>query len=175
MGARVKEIRELTDADLGQGGPFLDSDKNAPNAALYGILWNRPADYVEIVRLVAVSFDNIVPAVWKNKRDTSASILFMIRCTAQVVARAPYRVTDFGETKKYVVGSVYNPLISSYTLTTDVGPTEEKQMEVHFYGEAELRRIQRQQWELVSLRLDKSLTSEEEYASLSEAELASRS
>ncbi len=158
---RIKEIRELDDSDLGQGGPFYRSPES--ELPLYGILGKSPDEYVEIHRLEAVSFDELVTAVWKDKQPTTARILFMIRCKARVRARAPYLATYDGG-KKYKVGISSSGHIGTiiYNSATEP-PTEEREMPFHLYGEAQLQKTG-EQWELASLRIDKSLSSDEDLA-----------
>jgi hypothetical protein len=167
---RVTEIRELSDSDLGQSGPFYRLAEDQKD--LYGILGKPPETYVEIYRLDSVSFDEVVTAVWKDKQAGTARILFMIRCKALVQARAPYLATYDGG-KHYRLG-VPQPYGFSITLGQAAqNPTEEREMPVHLYGEVHLQKIDHR-WALESLRIDKSLSSEEEYDELFQADAISR-
>jgi len=170
---RIKEIRELDDSDLGQNGPFWRSTEDEP--ALHGILGTKsPDEYVEIHRLDAISYDEIVRAVWKNKQLTSARILFIVRCKARVRARAPYLATYDGG-KKYKLGvSSYNSITTVFLNQAAEPPTEEREMPFQLYGEASLMKAANSShWILASLRIDKSLPSNEELEELYQAGMIS--
>ena len=107
-----------------------------------------------------MALDKIETAVWKQKQNATATILFMIRCTARVLARAPYLAT-YNTEKKHPVGV---PSFVAFSLTQP--PTEQKEMEFYLYGEAQLQKVNDSEWNLVSLRLDKSLSSEEDSTAL---------
>jgi hypothetical protein len=164
---KIAEIHELTDADLGQGGPFLEPDDKADYLSpMLGI--KSPKEYVEIHRIKSVTYSEIGTAVWQLKNEQDATILFTIHCEAHVLARAPYLVT-YTRTKKYVVGASPTMLDLAFT----GAPTEEKTMKVHLFGKAKLERVTTGPWRLTSLTLDKSLPSEEDYKALWGAELYS--
>jgi hypothetical protein len=162
---RVMEIRELSDFDLGQAGPFYRFGDGEPK--LYGILGGKaPEEYVEIQRLDSVSFDGVVTAVWKDKQPATARILFMIQCKATVRARAPYLATYDGG-KKYKLGVPTSPFSLVVSQSHD-GPTEEREMPFHLYGEVHLQKRDHG-WALASLRIDKSLGSDGQYDELFQA------
>ena len=167
---RIKEIREFSDSDLGQSGPYHRVAEG--EETLYGILWRQPEDYVDIQRLESVAFDKVATAVWKNKQPTTARILFVIRCKAQVRARAPYLATYDGG-RKYKVGVPSHGIIGTAVFSTGLEPpTEEREIPFRLYGEAQLQKSGNQ-WALASLRIDKSLSSDEEYEELFQADIVS--
>jgi hypothetical protein len=167
MSAYVAEIRELSDADLGQSSLLWTRDEKA--GVIYPTLARNPDKYVEIQRLDSVSFDRVITGVWKKKEATTATILFFIRCTAQVTARAPY-LASYSSEKKYTVGSTVAQ--SGYIVSLGPGPSESREMEFFLYGEAQLERAQDSQWALASLRVDRSPPSEEDTQKMIEVELA---
>jgi hypothetical protein len=167
MVAKVSEIRELSDSDLGQGGPFITPKPG--EIPQFSFLAKNLNEYVDIQKVLSASFEKLVTVVWKQKLENKGTILFMIQCVAKVLARAPYLGTYMTK-KNYVIGGATPLGFGMFT-----APTEEKDLQFYLYGEAQIQRSDGDQWKLNSLRLDKSLDSEEEYNALSEADLASLS
>lgn len=67
--ARVREIRDLDDSDLGQSGPFIEHQENDAFNSTLGFLFKSPRDYVDIQRINSISFDHVETAVWKEKQE----------------------------------------------------------------------------------------------------------
>ena len=144
---RVREIRELTEADLGQG--FA--------ARLAG---RSPEQVHEVLSL---SFTDVESALWKDKDKPASRILFKIRCDARVNVREPTDSSHF-EYPKYTVGG-------GITLASYIGPgmVTEKTLPARFYGEAEF--VSRDEsWELKNLKIDRRPPEGEDLVMLSWAQ-----
>lgn len=156
ISARVNETRELTDRDLGQ-------------YYILHMFGNPKADYVDIKRVESISFDQITSAVWKDKDKNASRILFGCRCNANVVARAPHLRAFSDESRRHKIGQPSPPsgiFVGSFDL--DSGPTERKTLPFQMYGQANFL-CKGGDWQLESLRLDKSPHSPEELDTLMEA------
>jgi hypothetical protein len=153
--SKIEQVKELSDWDLGQ----------TITVGLYGDL---KEGYVDIRSVESVTFDRISSAVWKDKDREASRILFSCRCNANVVANAPHLRVFSDQSRRHRVGQPSQQQIWFASSSWDSGPTEKKTLPFQMYGEAHLNRDGKD-WRLESLRLDKSLPSEEELNALIEA------
>ncbi len=155
ISAQVSAIRELTDSDMRIGG-------------IYGLLGgSRTLDQGETVEKVhSLVFDAIESAIWKDTDKPISRILFRIRCTANVTTSTRFW-NPLLASSRYVVGG-------EKQLSDSLGifaPRQEKEraLRVRLYGEAQFKRVE-EDWELSSLKIDKSPPGPEELAALHRGE-----
>jgi hypothetical protein len=92
-------------------------------------------------------------ALWKDADKHKSRILFKIRCLANVIATPQSSLWTFVPTTFPVGGGKQSGIRQSVFDSLSPG---EKQVPVKLYGEAQLERADGD-WQLVSLRVDKSL------------------
>jgi len=140
LSERIQEIKELTESELGQG----------PLAALSG-----DETRLDIQELRSLAFDDVESALWKDRDKDKSRILFRVRCRARVIARERPGYFSWNPTSFSVGGgkTSVNRLAALASLNT---PSIEKDLPVSLYGEAQLER-QNEDWQLVGLKVDKSL------------------
>lgn len=150
---KIAEIREITDRDLAQGFRWGLEMKEFEQEGLY-------IRYVRSIR-----FERVDSAIWKGKDTSTPLILFRCLCGVTLVIPAPYRVTPSTEPRRFKIGETPSTMLS-FNLTAG-GPTfeqtEERQLPFILYGVAELQKPSRtgENWELVDLKVEKSVPSEE--------------
>ncbi|HEV2297875.1 MAG TPA: PIN domain-containing protein [Candidatus Acidoferrales bacterium] len=156
--AKVMEIKELTDADLGQRDAFH---------AFYGM--TERSNTIDIKTVKSVAFDQVNSAAWKETNGETCRILFDCLCKANVIVRVPYVSPFWAQPKRYKIGEVPTPDL--YNTILSLGQSdrmEEKTLPFLLYGQASFRR-DNNEWQLVSLRLDKSPPWDDEFAALTKA------
>lgn len=134
----LQQVRELTENDLGQG----------PLSALFG---NK--ERLNIQELRSLTFDDVESALWKDADKDKSRILFKIRCLANVIATPQPSFVSWNPTTFWVGGGKQ----SDFRLSLfDSIPPVQREVPVSLYGEAQLEKAGGD-WELVSLKVDKSL------------------
>ena len=156
IAGQISEIRELTEADLGQ--------------RTIGVFLGTSTQSLDIRAIHSIRLDRIDSAIWKDKDRSVSKILFRCLCKATVIIRAPYRGTIFNETRSFRVGEPHRSSVFSVA-STGYEPTEQEELPFHVYGAAEFERAE-SDWKLLHMRIDKSLPSKEEYYALAAAEIS---
>lgn len=154
IAASIDQIRELSESELGQG-------------LLTATL--APKEYQDIRGVKSVSFVAVDSAIWKDKDKQTSRILFRSLCKAIVLIAAPYLRPILGTERRFEVGERASSTLYFNTSTSE--PTEQKELQLHFYGTAEFERSG-SDWRLTRMRIEKSLPSEEEYYALVDAALS---
>jgi hypothetical protein len=145
---QVSQIRELNDFHMGIGtiAQLLGGSKTV-----------QPGESIEKVN--SLTFDRIESAVWKDDDKLASRILFRARCTASVtlsISPMPF----YAPASKYLVGGGKQGF-SSFLNSFSPKQEREKEISIRLYGEANLKRRNDEEWELVSMQVDKSLGQEE--------------
>jgi hypothetical protein len=165
IAAKISEIREVTDRDLGQG-------------FLWSLMTKEEQEGLDIRSVRSIELEGIDSAIWKHKGAAVSQILFRCQCKVTVVVPAPYRLQPFDEPRRFKVGEPppspglinYTGLVSYKSLE----PTEERKLPFSIYGAAEFQRqVPDADWRLVTINIDKSVPSEE-YDALIAAALSQR-
>ena len=160
---KIAEIREITDRDLGQG-------------FRWGLMREFEQEGLDIRNVQSIAFQRVDSAIWKERNSATPRILFRCLCKATVIIRAPYRVTPLTEPRRFEIGESPSPPGLTYNVLTGVGATfartEERELPFTLYGVAEFQRPSEAgaHWQLVGLRVDKSVPSEE-FDALTAAEI----
>jgi hypothetical protein len=161
--AKIVEVRELTDRDLGQN-------------LRWALITKADQESLAVRGVRSIRFERIDSAIWKDKDKLVSRILFRCLCKVTVMVRAPQEVVLPAEPRRFKIGErpTQSGIVASYTAdfaTPYYEPTEEKELPFDIYGVAELRRDEKSlDWELLSLNLDKSVPAEE-YQALVAAEI----
>lgn len=152
---KIAEIREITDRDLGQGFRWGPGMKEFEQEGL------------DLRYVRSISFERVDSAIWKDSDTSTPLILFRCLCRATVVIRSPYRVTPLTQPRRFKIGETPSTTFVSYNVLTAVGATfeqtEERDLPFTLYGVAELLKPSQanENWELVDLKVEKSVPSEE--------------
>jgi hypothetical protein len=139
--AGVREVRELSEIDLGQG-------------VLARELGGSEGERLDIERVVSLEFDAINSAVWKDREKPVSRILFNIDCKARVLASpqaffwSPANFTIGGEKRQIPFWEVNRR-----------EPPNEREIPVQLYGEAKFENVDNH-WRLNSLKVERSFSEE---------------
>lgn len=141
IAASVQSVKELSEINLGQG-------------PLAGVLSGREGKRLDIERVIALTFNDVDSAVWKDREDTTSRILFKANCTAKVLA-TPQSFPGY-QYSTFEVGGEKNESKSSWWWGQTVKPSEHE-VPVQLYGEATLTESGND-WKLNDIKLDTSVS-----------------
>lgn len=140
--AGVREVRELSEIDLGQSGLAL-------------ALGGSERERLDIERVVSLDFDAINSAVWKDREEPVSRILFKIDCKARVLASPQAFFWPAGPT--FTIGGEKRQIPFGDWNRRE--PPSEREIPVLLYGEARFEKVDND-WHLISLKVERSFSEE---------------
>lgn len=142
--ARVQDVRELSEVDLGQSG-FTK--------ALSG---RQGEQELDIARVISLEFKEISSAAWQGSDEPVSKVFFKVECTAHVLA-SPRRFY-WPQRPTFAVGGEKRE-IPFWGTPIEREPPAEHAIPVQLYGEATFERRE-DDWHLSSMKLEKSFSEE---------------
>jgi hypothetical protein len=156
--SKIAEIRELTDGDLGQN-------------LRWALMTAAEQENLIIKGIRSIRFGRIDSAIWKDQDKSLSRILFRCLCKVTIIIRAPLRTDSVAEPRRFKIGEpppAPSWILNSTAVAYNTGiyeptePTEERELPFDVYGVAELQRGEQSlDWELLSIKMDKSVLAEE--------------
>jgi hypothetical protein len=133
LDSKIGEIRELSSTDFG---------------GLFGTIKGEDGQTLSIDKVLAVEFQEIESAIWKEAEGATSRVLFRVKCRAKVVASNPYSM--FADFPTYLIGG--DAVHKLQTMNTD---KRETTVPVWFYGHAVFDRAYGD-WTLKDLQIDRT-------------------
>jgi hypothetical protein len=139
---RVREVRELSEIDLGQ--------------SILGLgLGGSERERLDIERVVSLDFKGIDSAVWKDRKESLSRILFKIDCTARVLASAQALFWPSGPI--FTIGGEKRQI--PFWVNSRREQPSEREIPVQLYGEATFENVDNDR-HLISMKVEKSFSEE---------------